>query len=164
VYLIDGNNVMGQRVGWHRDKPAARRRLLAELARLARSRKVSLSAFFDGAPEPHFPDGASFQGVKVYYARPGSDADSRIVEFVEESVARERNRKGLVVVTSDNKLAAQVRARGVRVVRSGEFRRLLDALPPETSREHEARVRGDEMGEWMRYFGVDEDEAGDEDE
>jgi predicted RNA-binding protein with PIN domain len=157
VYLIDGNNVMGQRVGWHRDKPTARRRLLSELARLARSRRMSLSVFFDGAPEAHFPDGSSYQGVKVYYARPGSDADSRIVEFVEEVIARDRDRKGLVVVTSDNRLTARVRAEGVRVVRSGEFRRTLDALPPETPREHETRVRNDEMNDWMRYFGVDED-------
>jgi predicted RNA-binding protein with PIN domain len=154
VYLIDGNNVMGQRVGWHRDKPAARRRLLGDLARLARARKLRLAVVFDGAPEAHFPDGSSFKGVQIFYARPGSDADTRIVEFVE----RERNRQGLVVVTSDGQLAARVRACGVRVVRSGEFRRTLEAVP-ETAREAEARVRENEMDEWMRYFGVDEDDG-----
>jgi predicted RNA-binding protein with PIN domain len=154
VYLIDGNNVMGQRVGWHRDKPAARRRLLGDLARLARARKLRLAVVFDGAPEAHFPDGSSFKGVQIFYARPGSDADTRIVEFVE----RERNRQGLVVVTSDGQLAARVRACGVRVVRSGEFRRTLEAVP-ETPREAEARVRENEMDEWMRYFGVDEDDG-----
>jgi predicted RNA-binding protein with PIN domain len=154
VYLIAGNNVMGQRVGWHRDKPAARRRLLGDLARLARARKLRLAVVFDGAPEAHFPDGSSFKGVQIFYARPGSDADSRIVEFVE----RERNRQGLVVVTSDGQLAARVRACGVRVVRSGEFRRTLEAVP-ETPREAEARVRENEMDEWMRYFGVDEDDG-----
>lgn len=153
MYLIDGNNVMGQCVGWHRDKPAARRRLLGDLARLARARKLRLAVVFDGAPEAHFPDGSSFKGVQIFYARPGSDADTRIVEFVE----RERNRQGLVVVTSDGRLAARVRACGVRVVRSGEFRRTLEAVP-ETAREAEARVRESEMDEWMRYFGVDEDD------
>lgn len=152
MYLIDGNNVMGQRVGWHRDKPAARRRLLEELARLARAQKLSLTVFFDGAPEAHFPDGSSFKGVKIHYARHGSDADARIIEFVEG----ERNRKGLVVVTSDGQLTARVRACGVRVIRSGEFRRTLDAVPVESPHEYEARVREQEMDEWMRYFGVDE--------
>lgn len=152
MYLIDGNNVIGQRVGWHHNKSAARRRLLEELARLTRTQKLTLTVFFDGAPEAHFPDGSSFKGVKIHYARPGSDADSRIVEFVE----RERNRKGIVVVTSDGQLTARVRACGVRVVRAGEFRRLLDSLPAESPREYEARVHEEEMDEWMRYFGVDE--------
>lgn len=142
---------MGQRVGWHRDKPAARRRLLEELARLARTQKLSLTAFFDGAPEAHFPDGSSFKGVKIYYARQGSNADARIIEFVE----RERNRKGLVVVTSDGRLTARVRACGVRVIRSGEFRRTLDAVPAQSPREDETRVCEQEIEEWMRYFGVD---------
>jgi len=52
-----------------------------------------------------FPDGSSFRGVKVFYARPGSDADTRIVEMAEA----ERNKKNLIVVTSDRKLADRVR-------------------------------------------------------
>lgn len=144
---------MGQRVGWHRDKPAARKRLLEELVRLTKARKLKLSVFFDGSPEPHFPDGSSYQGVKIFYARLGSDADSRIIEFVEG----ERNRKGLVVVTSDGKLISRVRACGVRVIRSGEFRQLLESIP-ETTHQQEARVRENELNEWMRYFGVDGDE------
>ncbi|MBA3321072.1 MAG: hypothetical protein H0T45_06450, partial [Pyrinomonadaceae bacterium] len=41
-YLIDGNNVMAQRVGWHRDKPAARRRLMDELAQFAQVKGLKL--------------------------------------------------------------------------------------------------------------------------
>ena len=74
-YLVDGNNVMGQRVGWHRDKPGARRRLLTQLARFARAAGVTVEAVFDGAPEDFFPDGSHFMGVRVYYAARGSDAD-----------------------------------------------------------------------------------------
>ena len=33
--MVDGNNVMGQRVGWHRDRAGARRRLAGELERFA---------------------------------------------------------------------------------------------------------------------------------
>ena len=32
-YLVDGNNVMAQTVGWHRDRAAARKRLIRDLAR-----------------------------------------------------------------------------------------------------------------------------------
>ena len=162
MYLVDGNNVMGQRVGWHRDKPAARRRLLDDLVRLARVKGAHLAVVFDGEPEANFPDGSSYRGVKVFYARHGSDADARIVEIAE----RERNRKGLIVVTSDGALAARVRACGVRVVRAGTFRHQLDAIPASQGDTQELMVRDHEMADWLRYFGVaaedDEEEMADD--
>jgi len=160
MYLIDGNNVIGQRVGWHRDKAGSRRRLMQELAQLAGAKKLRLAVVFDGAPDPQFPDGSSYRGVKVFFARPGSDADTRIIEMAEA----ERNRKNLVVVTSDGNLAARVRVCGVRVMRSGEFRRMLDETISATPNTGRQSVKENEMDEWMRYFGVDgsedEEEAG----
>jgi predicted RNA-binding protein with PIN domain len=152
-YLVDGNNVMGQRVGWHRDKPGARRRLLGELARFARAAGVTVEAVFDGAPDEFFPDGSYFMGVRVFYAERGADADARIKRMVEES----RERRTLKVVTSDRALADYVRRCGAGVVRSGDFRRRLDALPETHETEHDARggVKESELGEWMYYFGAD---------
>ena len=154
MYLIDGNNVMGQRVGWHRDKPAARRLLLEQLARFVKLKKVRVSVVFDGAPESGFPDGSSFQGVKVFYSKQGSDADSRIIEFVEG----ERNRKNMTVITSDGKLASRVRVCGVRVTRSGEFRAVLDQMPAEIVQGEDPAVKGSEIKDWMRYFGASDDD------
>ena len=158
MYVIDGNNVIGGRVGWHRDKPGSRRLLLHDLARLARVKKLRLNVVFDGAPDPQFPDGSSYRGVRIFYARLGSDADSRIVEMVEA----ERNKKSLVVVTSDRKLTSRVRASGARVMRSGEFRRMLDEIA-ENATDQEAdtpKIKDDEMSEWLRYFGVEESDSG----
>jgi predicted RNA-binding protein with PIN domain len=158
VYVIDGNNVIGGRVGWHRDKPGSRRLLLHDLARLARVKKLRLNVVFDGAPDPQYPDGSSYRGVRIFYARPGSDADSRVVEMVEA----ERNKKSLVVVTSDRKLTSRVRASGARVLRSGEFRRMLDEIA-ENATDQEAdtpKIKDDEMSEWLRYFGVEESDSG----
>jgi predicted RNA-binding protein with PIN domain len=93
-----------------------------DLARLARSKRLRLNVVFDGAPDSQFPDGSSYRGVRIFYSRLGSDADARIIEMVEA----DRNKKSLVVVTSDRKLASRVRACGARVMRSGEFRRMLD--------------------------------------
>src|SRR5262245_18044802 len=166
MYLIDGNNVIGGRVGWHRDKPGSRRRLLRDLARLARTKKLRLSVVFDGAPDPEFPDGSSYRGVGIFYSRQGSDADARIIEMVEA----ERNKKNLLVVTSDGRLTSRIRATGARVMRSGAFRQLLDAadsaapdqepemheLKPESKSELKPKLEDDEMNEWMRYFGVEE--------
>ncbi|HZI19187.1 MAG TPA: NYN domain-containing protein [Pyrinomonadaceae bacterium] len=156
-YLVDGNNVMGQRIGWHRDKAGARRRLLEELARFARSARVSVAVVFDGAPDEHFPDGSSFMGVRVHYAARGSDADSRIKQMVEAS----RERRTLKVITSDRALADYVRLCGAEVIRAGEFRRRLDEADAggaggrggSTATGHEG-VRPAELEEWMHYFGV----------
>jgi len=164
-YLVDGNNVMGQRVGWHRDKAGARRRLLGELARFARSARVSVAVVFDGAPDDHFPDGSSFMGVGVYYAARGSDADARVKEMVEAS----RERRTLKVVTSDRALADYVRQCGAEVIRSGEFRRRLDEAVTAGGQEGSAApgregVEASELDEWMSYFGVapeDDEQAGD---
>ncbi|MFN0112403.1 MAG: NYN domain-containing protein [Blastocatellia bacterium] len=155
MYLIDGNNVIGQRgkgyESWFSDKSASRRQLLNDLAKLARVKKLRLTVVFDGAPDDSFPEGSSFRGVKVLYARQNSDADTRIVEMTEA----ERNKKNLTVVTSDRQLTARVRVCGVRVISSGEFRRMMeDAV--ELADNSPTQVAETEMDDWMRYFGVDE--------
>ncbi len=149
-YLVDGNNVMAQRVGWHRDKARARRGLMDELAQFARARRVSVSVVFDGAPEEFFADGSSYKGVRVFYSERGSDADERIKRMVEET----RGRRTLLVVTSDRKLADYVRRCGAQVVRSGEFRKRMEAaVAGGGAGEGEPSAEG-ELDEWMRYFGV----------
>lgn len=150
MYLIDGNNVMGQRPGWHRDKVAAQRRLLDELARFVRHHRTQLAVVFDGRPLDHIPDGSRTRGFQVFYARQGSDADKRIIEMVEA----ERNRRGLSVVTSDSALRERVRLHGVQTMRSGEFRRMLDSLPASDS-EAEPKPEKEQPEPWMRYFGID---------
>lgn len=163
-YLIDGNNVMAQRPGWHKDKSAARRRLLDELAEFAAGHGARVAVVFDGGADDHFPDGSSYRGVQILYARFGSDADARIKETVEAS----RERRTLRVVTSDRALADYVRRCGAPVEPSGEFRKRMEAksavkgranknAPPSPERERGA-VRPAEMNEWMRYFGVDADD------
>jgi predicted RNA-binding protein with PIN domain len=154
MYLIDGNNVIGQRVGWHRDKPGSRRQFIEDLVRFRRGRKTTISVVFDGAPEKNLPDGSNYHGLKIYYARPGSDADARIIELVEA----ERDRKNLVVVTSDRQLTDRVRVCGVQVLRSGSFRQLLDQSSEMQTAEDEPRMKDEEIINYLRYFGVEEDD------
>ena len=150
-YLVDGNNVMAQRVGWHRDKPKARRGLMDELAQFARGARVRVSVVFDGAPEQHFGDGASYQGVRVFYAERGSNADERIKQMVENA----RERRTLIVVTSDRQLADYVRRCGAQVLRSGEFRKKMEAASIKGAQQDNDEVpAGGKLDEWMRYFGV----------
>jgi len=150
-YLIDGNNVMGQRVGWHRDRVRARRELLEELARFALTKKARLVVVFDGAPDEHFADGSSYRGVRVHYAARGSNADERIKALVESS----RERRTLAVVTSDRALGDYVRRCGAHVVRAGEFRRRMEEAEAESATPDADALPIEETTErWMRYFGV----------
>lgn len=129
MYLVDGNNVMGQRVGWHRDKPAAKRRLISELAEMTRQLNVAVTVVFDGKPLDGLNDGSDADGAKVYFARPGSDADERIVELARN--ARDPGR--ILAVTSDRQLIDRLQQLGLGTMRSGRFRKLLEELSPQSS-------------------------------
>jgi predicted RNA-binding protein with PIN domain len=156
-YLVDGNNVMAQRVGWHRDKRGARLRLLDELARFAQARRARVAVVFDGAPEPHFADGSSYKGVKIFYAERGSNADERIKRLVDEA----RERRTLWVVTSDRQLSAYTRRCGAQHLHAGEFRRRLEdvcAVTADDAANNEQQMNAEELPDWMRYFGVEEDD------
>jgi len=154
-YLIDGNNVMGQRVGWHKDRVRARRELLDELARFALTKRVRIAVAFDGAPDEHFADGSSYRGVRVHYAARGSDADERIKTLVEDS----RERRTLLVVTSDRALGEYVHRCGAQVIRAGEFRRRMEeACADDTTQNTDAPPIEESPEHWMRYFGVAEDD------
>src|SRR5436190_14056316 len=150
AYIIDGNNVMGQTPGWHRDKPNARRALLEKVARFANTKRARVIVVFDGAPGRLAPDGSAFHGVKILYAEPGSDADARIQRLVESS----HDPRGLTVVTSDRHLAFLVRARGATVLRSGEFRKQLESILESQPRQEDgAQFEVGDVNSWLRYFG-----------
>ncbi|MEJ2717133.1 MAG: NYN domain-containing protein [Deltaproteobacteria bacterium] len=113
-YLVDGNNVMAQTVGWHRDRAAARKRLIRDLARFVAIRKVKVRVVFDGSPDDEFPEGRKYKSVLVLYAKQGSDADSRIKGLVDKST----NKRDITVVSSDKALGSYVAGRGAKVLTS----------------------------------------------
>jgi len=146
-YLVDGNNVMAQRVGWHRDKAGARRRLIQDLARFLAARKVKVTVVFDGSPDTDFPEGSRYKSVRILYARAGSDADSRVKELVRRST----NKRDLILVSSDRELAAAAAGQGARVVPSGKFRKMLNEAIAEGP-EKPAQTDQIDIDEWLDYF------------
>jgi uncharacterized protein len=157
-YIVDGNNVMGQTPGWHRDRPRARRQLIERLAVFARIRKARITVVFDGAPDSGFPDESAFRGVKILYADPGSDADSRIRRLVDSS----KDKRGLTVVTSDRQLGFQVRSSGAAVMRSGEFRKEMEEAEQSAPGAQDGeQFNVEDVNEWLRYFGAHPDDDAD---
>ncbi len=109
--FVDGNNVMGSRPdGWWRDRSAAARRLLTDLAPLARGSGV-WTVVFDGPP----PSETQLQTGTLrveYAARDGADtADDRIVELIGDLPPGTRS----LVYTSDRRLRERASALGARV-------------------------------------------------
>ena len=160
AYIVDGNNVMGQMPGWHRDKSRSRRALLEKLASFARVKRARITVVFDGGPDFEVPDGSSFHGVKVLFAERGSDADTRIERLVNSS----KDPRGLTIITSDRHLAFLVRSSGASVIRSGEFRsevdRVLESVAGSSDGE---QVDVGDLNGWLRYFGSSpEDDDADE--
>ena len=122
MVIVDGNNVMGQRVGWHRNKPAAQRQLIDKVERLARLREEPHILVFDAKPNATVPDRWSRSMLTVQYARPGSSADELILELVY----RHEQHPEVLVITSDRALIRQIQVLGAKVMRSGAFRKMLD--------------------------------------
>ncbi|RMG51781.1 MAG: hypothetical protein D6723_09985 [Acidobacteria bacterium] len=155
MYLIDGNNLMGRTPGIGVMTPDARRRLLHRLAafrNLSGHRRRRITVVFDGAPEPQFPHGSSFQGVRILYAQPHSSAD----DVIRNIVAQQRDRRALTVVTSDRELYGYVRACGIRALTCEQFNDHLDAILEAAGAEEkeERELSRQEIDEWMRYFGI----------
>ena len=144
--IVDGMNVIGSRpTGWWRDRPAAARRLIAQLQALAliadseavsaehrNSEAVSaeqqishLTVVLDGRPLPDLPEG-EHDGVTVRYAtrRGRNSADDRIIDLV----AADPDPSSLTVVTSDRALRDRALALRAQVVGAGTLLRRLDAL------------------------------------
>ncbi len=148
-YVVDGNNVMAQTVGWHKDKPEARRRLIHDLSRFIAVQRVKLKVVFDGVPDEEFPEGRKYKGVHILYAKPGSDADSRIMDLLRKSSYK----RDLIVVTSDRALASFAKHQGARTMASGQFRRSLeDAVKTATSMEKSGYGHNVDVEEWLEFF------------
>ena len=154
--IVDGMNVIGSRpTGWWRDRPAAARRLIAQLQALAltadseavsaehrnseavsaehrNSEAVSaeqqishLTVVLDGRPLPDLPEG-EHDGVTVRYAtRRGRNSAD---DRIIDLVAADPDPSSLTVVTSDRALRDRALALRAQVVGAGTLLRRLDAL------------------------------------
>jgi len=150
AYIVDGNNVMGQTPGWHRDKSKSRRRLLEQLAVFVRATNARVTVVFDGGPDKVAPEGSAFHGVKVLYSERGSNADARIERIVETA----QDPRGLTVVTSDRQLAFLVKSGGAAVIRSGEFRKQIERVLQSRPRTEDGEeFEAGDLDAWLRYFG-----------
>jgi predicted RNA-binding protein with PIN domain len=125
--VVDAMNVIGSRPDkWWNDPDAAMLRFLDELVDFAERNEDEVTVVYDRLPKGL--DEGPHQGVEVVEAtrRGRNAADHRIGELVRG----DSDAGSLLVVTSDRKLADDVRAVGATVVGSGSFLRQLERSGP----------------------------------
>lgn len=104
--------------GWWRDRPKARRELVAQLAPIAQAGEP-VTVVFDGRAKPDELELAGKAGIRSVFAPGGPDAaDHMIVKILHETVDIDE----VTVVTSDATLAENVRQLGAKVQTAGSFR------------------------------------------
>ena len=121
--LVDGMNLIGSRPDrWWNDRDGAVHRLVGELDRFAAATGEDVTVVFDRRP-PDLEPGRHGAVEVAFASRRGRDAaDHEIVAMV----AADPDPGGYLVVTSDRKLAEEVRDLGARVEPSSRFRRWVD--------------------------------------
>ena len=119
--IVDAMNVIGTKPdGWWRDRPAAWRRLAAQLERHAERTGDEILVVIDGRRPSDWEHG---DAIKSVFAPGGPDAaDDEIVARVKA----DGDPGSLRVVTSDRGLAERVRELGAEVVAAKAFRSELD--------------------------------------
>ena len=126
VVIVDGFNALGSRPdGWWRDRPAAMERLVGELAELAArlGSGVAVEACFDGRPHERVV-AAGGAGVAVSFAGGGADAADRVIAARVRELRDARGPEDgprVLVVSSDKRLGAAVKAAGGATVGAGAF-------------------------------------------
>lgn len=157
-YLIDGNNLIGHSRDLslaHRD---CRGEAMGKVAGFCRQTGGKATIFFDGGPDAHVGEnGVSLGPVRALLAGKGVEADSRILQMIE-------NASGLVftVVSSDRKIYGRARSGGFEALRIHEFNILLETARrrAEAGEDRRAeleqksrRLNHDELAEWLKIFG-----------
>ena len=120
AYLVDGNNLLGHLFpGGHRD-PALRVLLIRRLQTFQRQTRTRVILVFDGPPpdDTPLPRGDKFT---VVFPPEGESADAVIQDYID----RPRDRRHLVVVSSDRALRTFARAAGAVSLPCDAFEREL---------------------------------------
>ena len=145
-FLIDGHNLIGQTPGLRLDDPDDEQKLIVLLRNyLARAQKKGAVIFDRG-----LPGGASkwsSTSLDVRFAPAPKTAD----EVILERLRREKNPRGLIVVTSDHDLANAARHAGASVKDSAAFAREMLA-PPSAPKQKETGLSAAEVEAWEQEF------------
>jgi hypothetical protein len=126
VCVVDGDRLAGgDRVG-----PGERFQALNRLARFASREAMDVKVVFGGRPLREAEDGASFNGVTVYYGESPDQVRDRLVKTLSAAGASRS-----VFVTSDPRLEEELSQKGFTPMRVSTLRKAMESVGGESSRE-----------------------------
>lgn len=147
-YLIDGHNLIGQTPGLSLDDPEDEAKLTNLVKRWCMREQRTATIIFDQG----FTAGESQltnKDVKVVFASSSTIADELIIKRINS----EKNPTGLIVVTSDQRIAEAARRRSMTVRAASEFgRALLATASGAATPEKEKGLNPNEVAEWEALF------------
>lgn len=162
--LIDGHNLIGQLPTISLADPDDEEQLVLLLRRYAaRRRGRRVVVVFDGGVYGH-PVNLNGQMVEAHFARPPANADAELIRRIRGV----RRPAEWTVVSSDRAVAGEAKAHGLTVVSAQEFARRLVALDQPApaaslrSKRNDRPLSKAEVAEWLRLFGVEEEDPADE--
>jgi predicted RNA-binding protein with PIN domain len=152
--LVDGYNYIGRSEELRLDDPKARDKVIYLMGQYCARAKKSLTIVFDGNHFVHHVNRKRRYGrVTVIYTSPIYTADDAIKKMVRKQPPRQR--KSMLVVTSDADILEYAKGHGTEVAKSEDFERTvyetLDA-PKKIDRVN-VRLSEAEVQEWLELFG-----------
>lgn len=140
--------------------PSAREKMTRLLAEFQRAKNNTVIVVYDGPPPAGARPVTHINKLTVIYAGPECDADTKIRQILEES----SDPASFTVVSSDKQVYSFARWKGAKVTRVMAFYKDLKAATERSGKKEveSSRLSGEEVNDWMRYFGLDEERIGDD--
>lgn len=147
-YIIDGNNLIGKikllASFQRKDKQASRDKLAFMVDRFFAAKKVEVYLYFDGFEGEKI----NTQKLKIIYSEKFS-ADEKIKRQIEA----EKNKRNLVVISSDNSIAGFAKVCGCEILSSENFgKKLYRSFSSES--ENEKTDLANDVEEFKRLFNT----------
>ena len=147
-YIIDGNNLIGKinslSAVQKKDKQASREKLTHLIDRFFATKKVAVTLNFDGFANEKIKS----IKTKIVYSE-NLSADDKIKKQIESG----KNKRSLVVVTSDNNIKEFAKVCGCEVISSEGFGK--EITKSKSADDEESRIKEiNDVDEFKKMFGV----------
>ncbi len=150
-YLIDGHNLIGQMPGLSLEDPHDEAKLVMIVRQFCLRERRKATIIFDGG----LPGGRSSLSNSIVTVIFASDRHTTGDDLLLNRIRDERNPNGLILVTSDQRVANAARQRRITVKPSAEFARLLlktNQKGKTAVGEKKEGLQADEVAEWEALF------------
>jgi len=156
-FLIDGNNLINfhpkLKQDFMRDKTLARDNLIQLVNDFMLNSKNESTIFFDGFPQSDINTDTKHSFIKVgnnvfiKYSR-NSSADS----VLKKTIDQEKNKRILVVISSDHEVMNYGRINGCQVKSSEEFSKLLSKTHKAENPKFNPTLSSSDIDYWLSVF------------